>query len=747
MKRTYITRLPATRARSPGPGTWPPSTRRSGVAGAVGMAAALAVAIAGCGTRPAPGAPGAHHEPARAVLTTTLRLPGILGLATGGGAAWVTTGNAVLRIDPRTNRASQVLSDPGASLTGIAFGAGSLWVEDAAGLLRVDPVTGKVTARIKVHAALLSFGEGALWAVRYMGRGPLVRIDPPTNGVRAFPLPPGKTWDLAAGEGAVWVSTTCLASDCLLRVDPATGRVVARISGSHLFGRVAVGDGAVWTSDGAAVARIAPRTDRVTATAPLLSPRPASGPSPTLNGSGLLAVAPGMVWVTRAGDARPASLLRVDPRTGRFTGAGLRVGRQPQAVAASGTTLWVVTAQGLARVDLVTCAHGRCARPAPGASLPAAPAPAWLHSLQMVSAQDGWALAWTANPADPVPSALMPIRTVDGGHTWTAVTPAQARPLLVPLRSGAVLQAVSASRAWLAVTLARSQASFGSTQPAVIEVFGTADGGRTWTRSAPFRAPGVAGWLAFSDPGHGWLLQDLGAAMGNNPVRLYRTSDAGRHWLLVAASPLRNQAGASPSGLPTACDKTGIGFATPTDGWLTGACFLLADAVLATHDGGARWAPQALPLPANACMPDSCLISPPQFFGSTGFLTIDHGGRAPYLLVTQDTGTTWRAAAVPQAAGPIGSFRFFSARQGLLIPALSQDTPGRVFYLTSDGGRSWTPVRQGIRFQSGTTVDFVSPDAGFAWNPGTSAAPPIYATTNGGRTWTRYLPQLARGQP
>jgi hypothetical protein len=173
--------------------------------------------------------------------------------------------------------------------------------------------------------------------------------------------------------------------------------------------------------------------------------------------------------------------------------------------------------------------------------------------------------------------------------------------------------------------------------------------------------------------------------------------------------------------------------------------------VLATYDGGVQRASGALTLPANACMPnacmaDSCCISPPQFFRGTGFLIIAHGGRGPCLLVTQDTGTTWHAAAVPQAAGPFDSARFFSARQGLLIPALAQDTPGRVFYLTSDGGQTRTPIRQGIRFQPGMTVNLVSPDTGFASNPDASGAPPIYATTNGGLTWTWYLPQLARGQ-
>ena len=714
-------------------GRWPRSLGRSRAARAVATAAVLAAVSAGCGSGLAPGRT-AQHEARRAVLTATFRLAGIAGVATGGGAAWATTGNAVLRIDPRTDRARQLLADPGASLAGVAFGAGSLWVEDTAGIVRVDPGTGRVTARIGVGASALSFGEGALWALRPpgLGGGQLVRIDPATNAARAFSLPTGKTWALAAGEGAVWVSAACPASACLLRVDPATGRVMARTAERHLIGHVAVGDGAVWVSDGVAVTRIDPRTGRPTATAPL-SPAPASGPSPILNGSGLLAVAPGAVWVTGAGDTRHASVLRIDPRTGRVTGAGVAVGPAPQAAAASGSTVWVATATSLARADLVSCAGGRCARAAPPAPPPAAPAPVWLSSLQMVSPRDGWSLAWTSDPASPLPAGLIPVRTTDGGHTWAAVTPAQARPLLGQDQTNVILQPLSANRAWLAVT--------GRGGPVT---FGTADGGRSWTRSAPVRALGDARWLSFTDPAHGWLVQDLGAAMQQNPVRLYRTSDGARRWSLIAATPRLPGAGASPSGLPVECDKTGIAFATPADGWLTSDCFSLADAVLATRDGGAHWAPQALPLPASTCTPDLCLISPPQFFGPTGFLAIVHDAKSPYLLVTRDTGATWRTEAVPQAAGPLAAAQFFDARHGLLVPQMQQDTPGQVFYVTSDGGQTWTPVDQGLRFQPGMTVDFASPEAGFAWNPGASGAPPMYATSNGGRTWTWYFPRLAR---
>ena len=671
-------------------GTWLRSLRRSGAAWAV-AATVLAAASTGCATNTA--GREAQHGPRRAVVTTTFQLAGIAGVATGGGAAWATTGNAVLRIDPHTDRASQFLTDPGASLASVAFGGRQPVGQRQAGILRVDPRTGKVTARVGVHASALSFGEGALWTLTYLGGWQLVRIDPATNAVRAFPLQAGKTWGLAAGEGAVWVPATCPAFGCLLRVDPATGRVTARVAERHLFGQVSVGDGAVWVSDGAAVTRIDPRTDRPAATVPL-SPAPASGPSPVLNGSGLLAAAPGVVWVTRAGNTRQASLLRIDPRTGRLTGASLAVGRAPQAVVASGTTAWVMTATGLARADLVTCAHGRCARPAPPASLPAAPASVWLHSLHMVSARDGWALVWTSNPASPRPAALIPVRTTDGGRTWTAVTPTGAGPLLVSDRSDVVLQPLSAVRAWLAVSVTRSPGGYGI-RPGHPVVFGTADGGRSWTRSAPLRAPGYAHWLAFTGSARGWLVQDLGAAMEQNPVQLYRTGDGGRRWSLIAASPRWNQAGTSPGGLPIACDKTGITFATPADGWLTSACFSLADALLATHDGGAHWAPEPLPLPASACTPALCLVSAPQFFGPTGFLTIDHGGRFPCLLVTHDTGATWHAEPVPPGAGPFGAVQFFDARHGLLVPAVEQDTPGQVFYVTSDGGRTWTAVRPG----------------------------------------------------
>jgi DNA-binding beta-propeller fold protein YncE len=373
MSSNAMTLMQAARTRPP----------RSGAVSAVVTAAVVVAAVAGCGTRPAAGEPGraAHWRPARAVVTATFRLPGAaFGLASGDGAVWLATGNGVLRIGQRTDQVSRVFSAPGAPLTSIAFGAGSVWVKDGAQVLRIDPVTGQILARIKVVASVmtggaLSFGDGALWTATFAHDRPgLVRIDPATNGVRVTALPCAKVFTLAAGAGGVWISQVCGPGFPVLRIDPATGRVTARLTSQHLFWHLAAGDGAVWASGGASVARIDPKTAQVTATVPLAARPARPGYEPAAHGSGLLAAGAGVVWVTRAGGAHHASVLRIDPRTGHLAGPGVKIGGEPLAAAAPGTTVWVLTSNGLARIDLAACRHGRCAQPAPRASPAATPA-------------------------------------------------------------------------------------------------------------------------------------------------------------------------------------------------------------------------------------------------------------------------------------------------------------------------------------------------------------------------------------
>ena len=171
-------------------------------------------------------------------------------------------------------------------------------------------------------------------------------------------------------------------------------------------------------------------------------------------------------------------------------------------------------------------ASSRPPRPPPGvsqsqaASRSPATAPIWLDSLQMTSAGTGWALRWTQSPAMANGGYLGPARTADGARTWISVIPPAARALLATPGAAVVLQALDGERAWLAVTAAATDGS----PTHLTEVFGTVNGGRTWTRSAPLMVSGYAVLLSFAGPEHGWLLMADGVAMGQEPVQLYRTA-------------------------------------------------------------------------------------------------------------------------------------------------------------------------------------------------------------------------------
>jgi photosystem II stability/assembly factor-like uncharacterized protein len=394
----------------------------------------------------------------------------------------------------------------------------------------------------------------------------------------------------------------------------------------------------------------------------------------------------------------------------------------------------------------------RTASPAtsPGAvhaSAPTAGKALWLQSLQMSTSSTGWALHFPGNPSNaPVGTPTLLVRTTDGARTWTDVTPAGAAGLLSAASATQVLDAVGPETAYLTVTVSSDES-----QPGTTRVFATRDGGLTWTESAPLRAMGAPSQLSFTDPLHGWLLWDEGAAMGRDPVRVYRTADGGAHWSLTAQSPPMNSD--SSAGIPVDCDKTGITFASATAGWMSGDCAAgLSGELLVSRDGGVRWEPQELPVPASACAGTDCVLTGPEFTDGTGFVTVAADRGATTLLVTRDLGQTW--LSVPMPAGyatgqyPYPRIKFFDPEHGVMVSAGSQGTIGTVFYTTSDGGQAWAAVPQGVHFsQTGTAVDFVSPLVGFAWVPGGdtqgSSPPAVYETTNSGRTWTAFSARVA----
>ena len=132
----------------------------------------------------------------------------------------------------------------------------------------------------------IAVGEDAVWVAGDPFDRRVWKVDPRSGRVVAkIPLPfiPDA---IAAGAGAVWVSS--LLDDTVSRIDPASNRIVATIPVGRGPDAMAVGGGALWVTSSIddTISRIDPKTNRVVATLP-------AGGTPTA-----IAAGPGGVWAT-----------------------------------------------------------------------------------------------------------------------------------------------------------------------------------------------------------------------------------------------------------------------------------------------------------------------------------------------------------------------------------------------------------------------------------------------------------------
>jgi virginiamycin B lyase len=217
------------------------------------------------------------------------------GLAVTADSVWLLTDakSTLARLDPDKNTIVAEVRLPAGCFT-VAFGPpgpdAALWVTctQANQVLRVDPVTNLVTNRVNLSTPpvssqpassqpintqpttqhntqprFLTVGEGAVW-VLCQGEGTVVKIDPKTMAVVATIEVgvPGSGGDIAAGEGAIWVSSFGFP---ISKIDPKTGKVVQQFVGDG-GDAIRAGGGAVWLSNGrqGTVWRLDPR--RIAAT-------------------------------------------------------------------------------------------------------------------------------------------------------------------------------------------------------------------------------------------------------------------------------------------------------------------------------------------------------------------------------------------------------------------------------------------------------------------------------------------------
>ena len=289
---------------------------------------------------------------------------------------------------------------------------------------------------------------------------------------------------------------------------------------------------------------------------------------------------------------------------------------------------------------------------------------------------DGW-LA-TLDSADPSATSFDVWRTSDGGQGWTkAVLPEGANRSDV---MGAVqFVPLDASHLFLLV-------EGGMPTGWTSDLYESHDGGTTWSADRT-TGEGVSGALAFADANHGVI---AGGAAGN---LLIATSDGGRSWKRVTV-PVAAGTSEQPTAFfsaPTFWDRTS-GAITVNYGDENGPT---AFGVLVTHDAGQSWTlASRVPLaPTQSNAVAATFLTP------TEWLAIPDSGT---LLTTIDAGRTWSTSPMSSLPGGVLPVTFVDPQHGWAQVGLGvclnfksdcQERTG--LYATSDGGRTWRPIRPG----------------------------------------------------
>jgi photosystem II stability/assembly factor-like uncharacterized protein len=335
-----------------------------------------------------------------------------------------------------------------------------------------------------------------------------------------------------------------------------------------------------------------------------------------------------------------------------------------------------------------------------------------LYGVDFVSPDDGWAAAAGGGL----------VRSTDGGRTWS--------PVPAPVPGGCKLTAVNFP------TPAEGWA--GGDGPCLLQ---TADGGRTWTvafasAAAPVLAPVLATWGKadpatvaknmegscsatphFVSASAGWLVVSCGSYYSGG-VLVARTADGGRTWRYGWGTPGCLMGCRSEGGTQTPLFFLGDG----STAWREASVpDLGCGATERTPDGGRTW----------DVLGKACTGPQP---GTVAFTDPDHGfmGESTGIFASSDGGADWSRVYPGPTGGPFASVSFVSPDQAFAVPlALTSGIES-----TADGGTTWQAVYDfGPAVKLGG-VDFTDALHGWAWGWSIPSGPLVYATTDGGRSWT-----------
>jgi photosystem II stability/assembly factor-like uncharacterized protein len=270
----------------------------------------------------------------------------------------------------------------------------------------------------------------------------------------------------------------------------------------------------------------------------------------------------------------------------------------------------------------------------------------------------------------------------------------------------------------------------------------TADGGRTYRRLALPSAISEVDGLSFPDAHHGWIMANVHGFLGSETLDLFGTTDGGLTWTRLASAETPT---GTPGPLPFAGDKFGIAFRDDHTGWLACTCGLLR-----TDDGGRTWQGQALPLLPMVAEARGLEFFPAQFFGpGNGLFVLLRETLQGDLLVyrTHDGGSTWqRGAVLPFAQVATSPTTYGGFVWGFADAAHGWVIEQGQFSSTADGGASWQTVVPNASLLDVWQLDVLTPAVGWAVQHDVSlTSGQLLRTLDGGRTWTPLVIHVVTG--
>ena len=370
------------------------------------------------------------------------------------------------------------------------------------------------------------------------------------------------------------------------------------------------------------------------------------------------------------------------------------------------------------------------------------PASFALADLKMTSATTGWARVVETSSGQELTIA----RTTDGGKTWQSFD-FHGQP------AGLIGHCfLDDQTAWVIM-------GTGLDAQTSVPLMRTVDGGQHWTT---LHMPPEMANITFLDQQHGWAWATGALPWVQESSTLYKTVDGGTTWVkLGMLSTDRVLDDPAPGPLPFNSGLT-LTFLTPQHGWATIYPSQNAQRALlyTTQDGGRTWQFQHLPQPATGPIPGIqttiqgsnqsgafVTMETPKFFTPLhGVFSIvlqrsEQRPRELYVYETSDGGEHWSPLGTKvegtsgsqafmvdpthllvadeqtitvyvllhrqwqeQASSHVVGVRSLSFVNGQLGWASAEQRSGNqligTLYTTSDGGKSWHKVMQGITTQS-----------------------------------------------